>query len=104
MYANTMRHRYSEEKICGVCKLLIFDKYHVIVKSLDPFSGFAPFLLRLILAPLLLVMLAAAVTVHWDNGWVVITPTDPDTSAARILLWHEVPGALESLDNTVQAR
>ena len=58
---------------------------------------------RIMVAPLLLIMLVAAVTAHWDNGWFAITPTDPGTSAARILLWLEIPGAQESLDNTVQA-
>lgn len=58
---------------------------------------------RITAVPLLLIMLVAAVTVHWDNGWFAITPTDPDTSAARVLAWLDVPGAQQSLENSVQA-
>lgn len=58
---------------------------------------------RLVSIPLLIIMLVAAVTVHGDNGWFAITPTNPDTSAARVLHWLDIPGAAESLENSAAA-
>lgn len=58
---------------------------------------------RLVAMPLLCIMLVAAYTVHWDNGWFAISPTDSETSAARVLEWLNVPGGQESLENSVQA-
>ena len=58
---------------------------------------------RLVAVPLLCIMLVAALTVHWENGWFAITPTDSETSAARVLGWINVPGAQESLENSEQA-
>lgn len=58
---------------------------------------------RLVSMPLLVIMLVAAVTVHWENGWFAVTPTNPDTSAALVLEWLEIPGATESLENSTDA-
>ncbi|MGI1677216.1 MAG: DoxX family protein [Cellvibrionaceae bacterium] len=60
--------------------------------------GFAT---RLISVPLMFTMLIAATTAHWDNGWFAIAPSNPDTSAARVLSWVGIPGAQESLENSV---
>ena len=62
--------------------------------------GFAT---RLISIPLAVTMVVAAVTVHWDNGWFAIAPTNPATSAALALDWLGIPGAAESLQNSVEA-
>jgi len=61
--------------------------------------GFAT---RLISIPLILTMLIAATTAHWDNGWFAIAPSNPETSTARALSWVAIPGAQESLDNSLQ--
>lgn len=58
---------------------------------------------RLIAVPLAFTMLVAAVTVHWDNGWFAIAPTNPATSAAAALDWLGIPGAAESLQNSIEA-
>lgn len=58
---------------------------------------------RIIAIPLMLIMLVAATSVHSDNGWFAITPTNPDTSAARVLTWLDIQGADESLENSRQA-
>ncbi|MGH1472436.1 MAG: HvfX family Cu-binding RiPP maturation protein [Cellvibrionaceae bacterium] len=59
--------------------------------------GFAT---RLVSVPLMFTMIIAATAAHWDNGWFAIAPSDPDTSAARVLSWVGVPGAHESLENS----
>lgn len=53
--------------------------------------------------PLMVTMIVAAVTAHWDNGWFAITPTNPDTSAAKAAAWVGFPGAAESLENSEEA-
>jgi len=58
---------------------------------------------RLVSIPLLAIMLVAALTVHWENGWFAVTPSNPDTSAALVLQWLDVPGATESLENSAEA-
>ncbi|QFU04955.1 DoxX [Pseudoalteromonas sp. THAF3] len=59
---------------------------------------------RLVSIPLMFTMVVAATTVHWHNGWFAITPTNPDTSAAKVLDWVGVPGAQQSLENSIQAK
>lgn len=56
---------------------------------------------RLVAIPLMFTMLVAATTVHADNGWFAITPTNPDTSPAKVLNWLQVPGAEDSLENSL---
>jgi uncharacterized membrane protein YphA (DoxX/SURF4 family) len=58
-------------------------------------------LTRLLSIPLMFTMLVAATTVHADNGWFAITPTNPDTSPAKMLTWLGVDQAKASLDNSV---
>ena len=61
-------------------------------------------LTRLVTIPLMFTMVVAATTVHWDNGWFAITPTDPSTSAAKVLDWLAIPGANASLENSVETK
>lgn len=58
---------------------------------------------RLLAIPLMITMLVAAVTVHAENGWFAITPTNPDTSAAKVFHWLGSDAAGDSLENSVQA-
>ncbi|WP_440876731.1 HvfX family Cu-binding RiPP maturation protein [Thalassotalea sp. PLHSN55] len=55
---------------------------------------------RLISLPLMFTMIIAATTVHLDNGWFAITPTNTDTSPAKVLDWVGIEGAQESLLNS----
>lgn len=57
---------------------------------------------RLISIPLMFTMIVAATTVHADNGWFAITPTNPDISAAKVLHWFGSEGAQASLDNSTE--
>ena len=66
-------------------------------------GGFALLLgvaMRWFAIPLMVTMLVAAGTAHWDNGWFAIAPSDPDSSMANILAKVGFPGAEESLDNS----
>lgn len=47
-------------------------------------------------------MIIAATTVHAPNGWFAITPTNPDTSAAKMVSWLGFEQAETSLDNSVE--
>lgn len=58
------------------------------------------FLTRLFAIPLMVTMLVAATSVHWDNGWFAIAPSDPATSMARPLAAVGIPGAQASLENS----
>jgi uncharacterized membrane protein YphA (DoxX/SURF4 family) len=60
-------------------------------------------LTRLVAIPLLVTMFIAAISVHWQNGWFSITPTNPETSAAQVFEWMGIPAAQASLENSVQA-
>tara|TARA_R110002110_G_scaffold111137_2_gene276809 strand:+ start:6005 stop:6664 length:660 start_codon:yes stop_codon:yes gene_type:complete len=55
---------------------------------------------RLIAIPLMITMLMAIFTVHWDNGWFAIAPSDPATSMAAPLAAVGFPGAEASLANS----
>ena len=55
---------------------------------------------RYIAAPLMITMLVAAFSVHWDNGWFAIAPSDPGTSMAQPLAAIGVPAAQRSLENS----
>lgn len=68
-------------------------------------GGFAllfGFALRWFAIPLMITMLVAAFTAHWDKGWFAIAPTDPATSVAAILAPVGFPGAQESLENSAE--
>lgn len=57
-------------------------------------------LTRLISIPLMFTMIVAATTVHAENGWFAITPTNADISPAKVLNWVGVSQAQDSLDNS----
>lgn len=58
---------------------------------------------RLITIPLLFTMVIAASSVHADNGWFAITPTNADISPAKVFVWLGVDSAHQSLENSEQA-
>ena len=60
-------------------------------------------LTRLITLPLMFTMLVAASTVHLDNGWFAITPTNSDISPAKVMTWLGVSSAQSSIDNSDKA-
>jgi len=55
---------------------------------------------RLISIPLMFTMIVAASSVHWENGWFAITPTNPDISPAKVLTWLGSEQAELSLENS----
>ena len=55
---------------------------------------------RLIAIPLMITMLVAIFTVHWQHGWFAIAPSDPSTSMAGPLAAVGFPGAQASLANS----
>ncbi len=59
-------------------------------------------LTRLISIPLMFTMIVAATTVHADNGWFAITPTNSDISPAKVAIWLGIDSAQASLDNSEQ--
>ena len=56
---------------------------------------------RLVAIPLMITMMVAAGTAHWENGWFAIAPGDPDTSTAKVLAAVGIPAAERSLENSV---
>ncbi|MBA56257.1 MAG: DoxX subfamily [Pseudomonadales bacterium] len=68
-------------------------------------GGFAllfGFAVRWVSIPLIITMLVAIFSAHWDNGWFAIAPSDPNTSVAKVLAPIGFPGAVESLQNSVE--
>jgi len=59
---------------------------------------------RLVSIPLMFTMVVAATTVHWHNGWFAIAPSNPTTSSAQVLDWLSIPGAKESLQNSLEVQ
>jgi uncharacterized membrane protein YphA (DoxX/SURF4 family) len=55
---------------------------------------------RLISIPLLFTMLVAISTVHAEHGWFAITPTNFDTSPAKVFSWLGFEGAQASKENS----
>ncbi|REL27017.1 DoxX family protein [Thalassotalea euphylliae] len=55
---------------------------------------------RLISIPLMFTMVVAATSVHADNGWFAITPTNPDTSPAKMVSWLGFESAEQSIENS----
>lgn len=55
---------------------------------------------RLSAIPLIITMLVAMVTSHWDNGWFAIAPGDPSTSTAAVLAAVGISAAQRSLANS----
>lgn len=50
--------------------------------------------------PLMITMLVAAFSAHWENGWFAVAPSDPDTSVAKVAAVVGFPGADQSLENS----
>lgn len=59
-------------------------------------------LTRLVSIPLMFTMIVAATTVHLENGWFAITPTNAEISPAKALTWLGSEGAEQSLENSEQ--
>lgn len=59
-------------------------------------------LTRLVSIPLMFTMVIAATTVHAENGWFAITPTNPDISAAKMLTWVGIEQANASIENSTE--
>ncbi|MEW6993795.1 DoxX family protein [Colwelliaceae bacterium MEBiC 14330] len=59
-------------------------------------------LTRLISLPLMFTMMVAATTVHAENGWFAITPTNINTSPAKVISWLGAESAKQSLENSQQ--
>jgi len=59
-------------------------------------------LTRLISIPLMFTMIVAATTVHAENGWFAITPTNPDVSVAKMMTWVGFEQAHTSLENSTE--
>ena len=57
-------------------------------------------LTRVVAIPLAFTMFIAMATVHIDHGWFSITPSNGETSAAKVFDWLGVPGAQASLENS----
>lgn len=55
---------------------------------------------RYIAIPLMITMLVAIFSVHWDNGWFAIAPSNPATSMAQPLAAIGLPAAENSLINS----
>lgn len=55
---------------------------------------------RLISIPLMFTMIVAATSVHSENGWFAITPTNSDISPAKVLTWLGSEKADQSLVNS----
>lgn len=79
-------------------RLMVF-----LAASAELFGGFALLLglaTRLFVLPLIITMLVAAATTHWENGWFAIAPSDPKTSTATVLAAAGIPAAEQSLQNS----
>ena len=55
---------------------------------------------RVVAVPLMVTMLVAAFTVHWDNGWHAIAPSNGATSPAMVLHWLGIDAGTASLQNS----
>jgi uncharacterized membrane protein YphA (DoxX/SURF4 family) len=52
--------------------------------------------------PLMITMLVATFSVHWENGWFAIAPSNPETSTAKPLASLGIPAAKRSLENSIE--
>jgi len=59
-------------------------------------------LTRLVSIPLMFTMIIAATSVHAENGWFAITPTNPDISSAKMMTWVGFDQAQASLKNSTE--
>lgn len=70
-----------------------------LVGGLALLIGFA---VRWFAVPLMISMVVAAATVHWQHGWFAIAPGDPETSTAKAVAALGIPAAQRSLENSVE--
>jgi uncharacterized membrane protein YphA (DoxX/SURF4 family) len=74
-----------------------------LAASAELFGGLAlliGFATRWASIPLMVTMLVAAFSAHWNNGWFAIAPSNGETSTAYVLEMVGFPGASESLENS----
>lgn len=74
-----------------------------LATSAEIVGGFALLLglaVRWMAIPLMVTMLVATFTAHWDKGWFAIAPSVPETSVAAVLAPIGFPGAQASLENS----
>lgn len=57
---------------------------------------------RWMAVPLMVTMLVAAFSVHWENGWFAVAPSSASTSMASVLAPIGFPGAEDSLRNSAE--
>ncbi len=55
---------------------------------------------RLVTVPLIITMLVAIASVHWQHGWFAVAPSDPGTNLFAPLAALGVPAAQRSLENS----
>lgn len=75
----------------------------IIVELLGGWLLLVGLFTRLITIPLMFTMLVAATSVHADNGWFAITPTNSAISPAKVFSWLDIANAQESLENSDKA-
>lgn len=76
-----------------------------LAAAAELFGGFALLIglaVRLACIPLLVTMLVAVFSVHWEHGWFAIAPGDPETSAAKVVSVAGFPAAKASLENSAE--
>ncbi|TNF32744.1 MAG: DoxX family protein [Gammaproteobacteria bacterium] len=74
----------------------------IVAEILGGFALLLGLATRLLAVPLMVTMLVAALSAHWDNGWFAIAPSNPDSSIAKVLAVVDFPGAKESLANSAE--
>jgi putative oxidoreductase len=58
-------------------------------------------LTRIVAIPLMFTMIIAATSVHWDNGWYSVAPSNSATSATLFFQWLGFEQAEQSAQNSV---
>lgn len=61
-------------------------------------------LTRLVSLPLMFTMFIAAASVHLDNGWYAIAPTNADTSPSKVFHWLGFEQASQSMENATEVK
>ena len=74
----------------------------ILVELVGGFLLLMGLLTRIISVPLMFTMLVAATTVHLENGWFAITPTNASISPANVISWLGVESGQQSLENSQQ--
>lgn len=74
----------------------------IIAELIGGVALLAGWFTRIFAFMLSITMLVAAKTVHWQNGWFAITPTDPTTSIASLFAKLGFGSAHDSIQNSVE--